>query len=91
MKNLKNMLPLFAMLLGFGLVFTQSAFTVDPEVATHYNNSTNNTPSWVPLESKVLGTGPGEYSCESAPSRACLANFDDETINVIANGILEQN
>lgn len=26
MKNLKNLLPLFAMIIGLGLVFTQSAF-----------------------------------------------------------------
>jgi len=29
MKNLKNQLPLFALLLGFALVFTQSAFKSD--------------------------------------------------------------
>ncbi len=92
MKNLKNMLPLFAALLGFALVFTQSAFTVDPVVATHYNESAPNTsPSWVPLGTKVLGSSTGEYSCDFAPSRACLANVDDETITVIDNGILEQN
>jgi len=84
------MLPLFAVLLGFALVFTQSAFTVDP-VATHYNTSTSNTPSWTPLEDKVLGDDEGQYSCNFAPTRACLANVEDETITVIANGILEQN
>lgn len=34
MKNLKNLIPLFALLLGFGLVITQSAFTTQTTYQT---------------------------------------------------------
>ena len=34
MKNLKNLLPLFALILGLSIVFTQSAFTSTTKSAT---------------------------------------------------------
>ena len=79
MKNLKNLLPLFAFVLGIGLVFTQSAFT--PK-STEYGYDPMNTSGiavdgWVDLTGLVLdntGTVPQSYRCDFS-SEFCKVYF----------------
>ena len=69
MKNLRKLLPLFALVLGIGLVFTQSAFTVKSTTPTYYNIAASGMPAdWQPLGAIVIGTDPGEFSCDENPS-----------------------
>ncbi|MBC7616976.1 MAG: hypothetical protein H7202_12995 [Pedobacter sp.] len=92
MRNLKKLLPLFAFVLGLGLVFTQSAFTGKSATPTHYNNAATGMPAdWQPLGSKVIGTNPGESSCYEDPSRQCLASKSGEIYTVEEFGELVEN
>ncbi len=92
MKNLKKLLPLFAFVLGLGLVFTQSAFIGKSATPTHFNNAATGMPvNWQPLGTIVIGTDPGEYSCDENPSRACLASKIGEEYTVEALGELVEN
>lgn len=92
MKNLKNVLPVFAFVLGLGLVITQSAFTGKVNPPTHYNAANGTDPAdWQPLGTIVIGTDPGEFSCEDAPERDCLATQMGEDYDVVAKGELVEN
>ncbi len=92
MKNLKNVLPVFAFVLGLGLVVTQSAFTGKVDPPTHYNAATGTGPAdWQPLGTIVIGTGSGEFSCDNDPARDCLATQMEEDYEVVANGELVEN
>ena len=92
MKNLKKLLPLFAFVLGLGLVFTQSAFTGISATPTHYNIAATGMPAdWQPLGAKVIGTNPGEFSCYENPSRECLASKIGEVYTVEELGELLEN
>lgn len=89
MKNLKKLLPAFAFVLGLGLVLTQSAFTGKSTTATHFNDAATGMPAdWQPLGTKVIGTDPGEFSCDDDQSRDCLATQVGESYEVIAKGEL---
>ena len=88
----KIKLGLVALVLGFGLVVTQSAFT--PKfVATHFNNAAPSMPvDWQPLGSKVIGPDPGQYSCvEDEELRPCTANYNGTNYTIEEYGKLEQN
>ena len=92
MRNLKKLLPLFAFVLGLGLVFTQSAFTGKSATPTHYNNAAIGMPAdWQPLGTIVIGTGPGEFSCDENPTRECLASKIGEEYTPEALGELVEN
>ncbi len=89
MKNLKKLLPVFAFVAGLGLVFTQSAFTSKIDAPTHYNVADANDPAdWQPLGTKVIGTDPGEFSCDESLGRDCLASKSGEIYTVEAFGEL---
>lgn len=92
MKNLKKLVPAFALVVGLGLVVTQSAFTSKMDVPTHYNIADANDPAdWQPLGTKVIGTDPGEFSCDENPSRDCLATKTGEVYTPVAFGELVEN
>lgn len=92
MKNLKKLLPLFAFVLGIGLVFTQSAFTGKVDPPTYYNAASIGMPSdWQPLGVKVIGTGEGEFSCDESNARECIASKSGEIYTTLALGELVEN
>ncbi|MGF1924965.1 MAG: DUF6520 family protein [Bacteroidia bacterium] len=94
MKNLKKLLPVFAFVLGLGLVFTQSAFIGKSAEPTHYNTNPSPTgpPVWVELEEgMVIGTEEGEFSCDENSQRVCLASKSGEIYTTEALGILVEN
>ncbi|MEJ5994391.1 DUF6520 family protein [Pedobacter sp. Du54] len=83
MKNLKKLLPIFAFILGLGLVFTQSAFK--STTATEYGYDPMNTTGlavngWVDLSLLIEDDGnqtPGRYACEDSES-TCKAVFESQ-------------
>ena len=92
MKNSKKLLPLFALALGIGLVFIQSAFAVKIEPPTYYNAAgTGMPPNWQPLGAKVIGTEKGEFSCEENSVRDCLASRSGEIYMIVAYGEFIEN
>jgi len=94
MKNLKKLLPAFALVVGLGLVFTQSAFKAEKfATPTHYNSNPSaiTAPVWVPLGSKIIGTEEGEYSCNDNPTRPCLASLSMGVFTTEDFGNFEQN
>ncbi|MGY0036286.1 DUF6520 family protein [Pedobacter sp. NJ-S-72] len=58
MKNLKFNLPVVAMLLGLGVVFTQSAFKTDKKLLNFYGYNYT-TGQWIPENPN--------YTCKSHP------------------------
>ena len=92
MKNLKNVLPVFAFVLGLGLVITQSAFTGKSTTPTHYNAAGVGMPTdWQPLGTIVIGTGSGEFSCDEDLARECLASKVENIYTTEAYGELLEN
>ena len=81
MKNLRKLLPLFALVLGIGLVFTQSAFksTTTTEYGYDPNNSTGLAVNgWVDLTLLVEDNGsqtPGTYGCDVS-AEVCKGLFE---------------
>jgi hypothetical protein len=80
MKNLKNLLPVLALVLGLGLVLTQSAFkSVKTDQYTfRYNGpdyaqaNVENEANWVHDES---------VTCVDAPQKACSIVVDQAFVN----------
>lgn len=79
MKNLKKLLPVFALVLGLGLVFTQSAFKA--KTGDMYGKTYSGSDViWIPLteltednESEELPLG--TYRCEFDEEEICTAEF----------------
>ncbi|RZK26471.1 MAG: hypothetical protein EOO43_02735 [Flavobacterium sp.] len=82
MKNLKNLLPLFALVLGLGLVITQSAFKpVKSESTTgHYYilSEDGNEYSYYGINS------PNDGLCDAGPSDACYIRLEGEYMTPFA-------
>jgi hypothetical protein len=66
MKNLKFNLPVIAMLLGLGIVFTQSAFKADKKLLNVYGYNYS-TGEWIPENPN--------YKCEYNPDLNCKFRF----------------
>lgn len=103
MKNLKKLLPVFALVLGLGLVFTQSAFK-SGTTAMYGKVIGVGTHDWEPLTGLTEFTGSDEdpltentYRCLASPSTTCTAEFDAPPVTdevesaAISNGIFEFN
>jgi len=67
MKNLKFNLPVIAMLLGLGIVFTQSAFKTDKKLLNVYGYNYN-TKQWIPENPN--------YKCKSNNDLVCKFRFE---------------
>ncbi|RYY51955.1 MAG: hypothetical protein EOO09_22560 [Chitinophagaceae bacterium] len=82
MKISKTLLPLFALVLGIGLVFSQSAFKpakVDKEWGMVHN--LDETITYIDLDSYSYQDpenplGSQQYTCDLAPAENCTAFFD---------------
>ncbi|RYF26674.1 MAG: hypothetical protein EOO42_00880 [Flavobacteriales bacterium] len=83
MKNLKNLLPLFALVLGFALVFTQSAFKSNTAVRYKYKNNTstniNQPSSWEVITSE------NEPTCDDSPELPCVVEVDGSLSTFLIN------
>jgi hypothetical protein len=87
MRNLKNLLPLFAVLIGFGLVFTQSAFKNADKKATltyRYNGSNaagvTTAANWTDPS-----VDPDPQGCAAGTEIPCLVQFEtSEYANISA-------
>jgi len=66
MKNLKFNLPVIAMLLGLGVVFTQSAFKADKKLLNVYGYNYT-TGQWIPENPN--------YKCVFSPDIFCKFKF----------------
>lgn len=66
MKNLKFNLPVIAMLLGLGAVFTQSAFKTDKKLLNVYGYNYT-TGQWIPENPN--------YTCKYNPDLNCKYRF----------------
>ncbi|RZK37834.1 MAG: hypothetical protein EOO90_24145 [Pedobacter sp.] len=80
MQNLKKMLPLMALVLGMGLVLTQSAFktTKTDQYTFRYNGpnysqaNVENEANWIHDES---------VACTDVPQKACSIKVDASFVN----------
>lgn len=63
MKNLKKLLPLFALILGFGLVFTQSAFkpTANPQ---NHQYAKNVNGEWIEIDDETYVCNESDDICK---------------------------
>lgn len=80
MKNLKKLLPIFALVLGFGLVFTQSAFkSVQKNTPVEYQYTSNSN-----LEEDMQDIDNWEVvdeetpSCPSGSVKPCRYSYDGD-------------
>lgn len=101
MKNLKKFLPLLALVLGLGLVMTQSAFTKKTEMYGKTYDEEENV-HWVSLEGLTPYNGPGSlpqgtYRCNFSEDETCTAEFstppsdNDVPTGIEIDGIFEVN
>ncbi|SFH19451.1 DUF6520 family protein [Pedobacter insulae] len=74
MKNLKKLLPAFALVVGLGLVFTQSAFKAEKTSYTYYR-----------VGGEWVAAIPG-YSCNEAETEICSEVFDHPNPTPEENG-----
>lgn len=91
MNNLKKLLPLFAFVLGIGLVFSQSAFKAK---TTMYGKTLVGTDvHWVPIDGLDPYNEPGplpdgSYRCNPEETKTCLAEFSSPpSVNQIPSGL----
>ncbi|RZK60209.1 MAG: hypothetical protein EOO91_02175 [Pedobacter sp.] len=83
MQNLKKVMPLMALVLGMGLVFSQSAFKSTTAVRYKYlnNNETNiNQPS-----SWQVITSSNEPSCDNGEQLPCVIEVDGSLSTFLIN------
>lgn len=91
MKNLKLILPVFAIVLGLGIVFTQSAFKAKTPInlAYQYTGSTDEgvmEPSnWTPITYQPTPT-----ECDELGDLVCIVQFTDEQFDNIADFLNNQ-
>lgn len=75
MKTLKNLLPLFAIVLGIGLVFTQSAFKSTITKTYQYQQANNDRlfdeTAWADLDIEE------SQSCSEGSTLPCVVEFED--------------
>lgn len=86
MKKFLNYLPLTALVLGFGLIFSMSSFKAERVLNTYYLDQNDNT--WKPLTrtfdntlNEDLEYDENSYQC--APSEAfCTGEFDSSAATI---------
>lgn len=78
MKNLKNLLPLFAMIIGLGLVFSQSAFksSKNKAILTYRYNGSNAAGVTTVANWTDPSIEPNPQNCEAGTEIPCLVQFD---------------
>jgi|GEM_PF-2402217 len=86
MKNIKKFLPVLALVLGLGLVLTQSAFKASKKNMVEYGKIQTLTGiDWVDL-SNLTYVDPfndleeGQYTCDQHEDEFCTAFFDETEI-----------
>lgn len=91
--NLRKLnLGLVALLLGFGLVLTQSAFTPTKKANMYGKTYVSGDVHWVSLDGleEFTGTGPlpsGKYRCNPNDLEICSAEFSSPpAVNAIPTG-----
>lgn len=88
MKNLKFILPVFAIIFGLGIVFTTSAFkSSDKKIQTlkYRYIGTNETDLTNPLKWENVSEEPNPEACEPGEELPCIVQFNDnEYANIAA-------
>ena len=88
MKNVIKFLPVMAFLLASGLALATTKTTMAPQF---YKNSSG---EWRSLSGDgiVVGTGPGQYSCDSSENQCTSEGLDGQTpTGEITTGALQPN
>lgn len=75
MKNLKKLVPVFALVLGLGLVFTQSAFKASKTTMTYQYDRNDAVGIDDPAHWNDLSVSPQE-SCSEGTTLPCIVQFD---------------